>query len=528
MVSFGQSNPIDTLFSINNIPYSSQEFLEIYQESSHTKQKQLSPTEALDLYILFQLKVQDAKQHRMDTLPIVKHDIEIGKEIAFNAFLYPSTISEEKIREAFERLQYFIRARQILVKTNKHANTEDTLVAYHEAQKIYKDLLKGKSFDKIARKQSDDPLVKEKHGELGYFTAFDMDYKFESASYALQVGEYSRPFRTQFGYHIIQILEKTPNPGKIKLQHILLSYQSNKEQKEAKEKIDSLYTLLINGADFSQLANKYSTYKHSAQNKEILPWIGLFETHPKIEQVAFKMTKIGEISKPIQTNLAYHILQLTAKKDYSSIDSCREEIEEMIANDSRSKQSPEELIAQIKKDYQFTENRALLSNFYSILDYAYADLLEPLFSLGGKDYSQEEFADYLSLQASKDIYENFIEYINRTYDKFTNNSILAFYKKQLLANNKELASLIQNYENRVLVFAITKQKVLIPATNNSEGLLEFYQSQKEKFKPDVSFESIKEELTAEYKAYLNDTWENELRTNNRIEISQSTVNKIAQ
>ncbi len=520
MASFGQSHPTDTLFTINNIPFSSQEFKELYQ-ANH----QLSIEEALNLYILFQVKLAEAKRLRIDTLPEVKHELQISRDVALNSFLYPTVITAEKIQEAFNRIQYFLKARHILVKISKLDN--DTLVAYQKAQEVYQDLLQGKSFKKTARKNSDDQSVKENNGELGYFTAFDMEYRFESAAYKLKVGEFSKPVRTQFGYHIIQILEKIPNPGKVKIRHILLEYQPENES-EIKQKIDSLYTILMKGADFAQLAKNYSEDKRSAPSGGILPWFGLFETHPKIEKTAFQLKEIGEISKPVKTNFGYHILQLTDKKNYSSLDDCREEIQRLIASDSRSKLSTEELIAKIKKDYQFKENRELLSNFYSILDYAYADLWEPLFTIDGKKYTQEDFANYLSQQASKDIYENFIEYINRIYDNFSNNSILAFYKNQLLESNTDLINLIQNYENRVLVLGITKQKVWLPAKQNNKGLMEFYQNQINRYNNNVDFESIKQEVTSDYKMYLKEVWEDQLRNNYKIEISQSTLNKIVQ
>ncbi|WP_321318144.1 peptidylprolyl isomerase [Labilibaculum sp.] len=520
MASFGQSHPTDTLFTINNTPFSSQEFKELYQANN-----QLSIEEALDLYILFQVKLAEAKKLKIDTLPEVKHELQINRDIALNSFLYPTVITEEKTQEAFNRIQYFLRARHILVKISKRAN--DTLPAYQKAQEIYLELLQGKSFEKTARKKSDDQSVKENHGELGYFTAFDMEYRFESAAYKLEIGEFSKPIRTKFGYHIIQILEKIPNPGKVKIRHILLDYQPENES-EIKQKIDSLYTILMKGADFAQLAKNYSEDKRSAPSGGILPWFGLFETHPKIEKTAFQLKEIGEISKPVKTNFGYHILQLTDKKNYSSLDDCREEIQRLIASDSRSKLSTEELIAKIKKDYQFKENRELLSNFYSILDYAYADLWEPLFTIDGKEYTQEDFANYLSQQASKDIYENFIEYINRIYDNFSNNSILAFYKNQLLENNNDLINLIQNFENRVLVLGITKQKVWLPAKHNNKGLMEFYQNQINRYNNNVDFESIKQEVASDYKLYLKEVWENQLRKNYKIEISQSTLNKIVQ
>ncbi|PKQ65445.1 hypothetical protein BZG02_00105 [Labilibaculum filiforme] len=518
MASFGQQYPIDTLFTINNTPFASQEFEYLYQENN-----QLPIREALNLYILFQIKLSEAKKLQIDTLPEIKHELQVNRDIALHSFLYPTIVSEEKIQEAFQRIQYFLKARHILVKINKRGN--DTLAAYQEAQKIYQDLLNGKSFEKLAHKQSDDQSVNANNGELGYFTAFDMDYVFESSAYHLKIGEYSAPIKTQFGYHIIQILEKIPNPGKVKVRNILLEYKAKNEAVK-KQKIDSLYTLLLNGEDFEEIAKKYSEDKRSAPSGGIIPWFGLFETHPKIEETVFQL-KLGEIAAPVKTDFGYHIFQLIDKKDYSSLANCRDEIERLIASDSRSKLSPEELISKIKKDSHFKENRHLLSNFYSILDYAYADLVDPLFTIAGKEYTQEDFADYLSQQASKDIYENFIEYINRIYDNFSNNSILAFYKKQLLENNSELENLVLNYENRVLVLAITKLNVWLPAKHNKKGLMEFYQKQKNRYNTNVAFESIKQEVTSDYKMYLKEMWETKLWENYKVKISQSALNKIA-
>jgi len=129
MANFGQSHPTDTLFTINNIPFSSQEFKELYQ-ANH----QLSIKEALNLYILFQVKLAEAKRLRIDTLPEVKHELQISRDIALNSFLYPTVITEEKIQEAFNRIQYFLKARHILVKISKLDN--DTLVAYQKAQEV--------------------------------------------------------------------------------------------------------------------------------------------------------------------------------------------------------------------------------------------------------------------------------------------------------------------------------------------------------------------------------------------------------
>lgn len=528
-VSFGQSNPSDTLVTINNTPFSTEQFLNFHKNklAINLDNENLSTKKLLDQFILFQLKLRAAQENNISEREDVQRDLQIYSDIAFNSFLYPTTITEEKILEAYTRIQHYIKVRHILIKINGHATPKDTLEAYSEAKKIQKSLLKGKRFKKIAQKYSDDQAVKINKGEIGYFTAFDMDYSFESAAYQLNIKEYSQPIKTQFGYHIIQVMDKIPNPGKVKIRHILLEYKQNNPLK-TKLRIDSIHALLEKENRFDELARKYSTDKRSAKLGGILPWFGLFETNQEIEKAAFKLKNRNDISEPVKTEFGYHILQLIDRKDYSSLDGCKEEISQLISRDSRSKPSSETLLSNIKKEYQFKEKRELLNNFYSILDYAYADLWEPLFTIGGVEYSQEDFAAYLSQQASKDIYENFQEYINRIYDNFSNNSILAFYKKHLLENNSDLKNLIQNYKNEILVKNITKQKVWQPATNSQFELLQFYQENRDKYDKNVSFESIKSKVVSDYKAYLNEIWEQKLRSEYKIEISQSTFNKIAQ
>ena len=76
----------------------------------------------------------------------------------------------------------------------------------HEAQDVLKKLKEGKSFEELAKQFSKCPSGEE-GGSLGAFGKGQMVKPFETAVFALKVGEVSGPVQTQFGYHIIKRTE---------------------------------------------------------------------------------------------------------------------------------------------------------------------------------------------------------------------------------------------------------------------------------------------------------------------------------
>ena len=108
-----------------------------------------------------------------------------------------------------------------------------------------------------------------------------------------------------------------PDKGSVHVAHILLrlgqkaSYQ---EQEIVKNKIDSIYQALCKGADFADLAKKYSDDKGSAVNGGTLAWFTKGQTVQAFEKVAFSLRK-GEISRPFMSEFGYHIVKLLDKHD---------------------------------------------------------------------------------------------------------------------------------------------------------------------------------------------------------------------
>lgn len=97
------------------------------------------------------------------------------------------------------------RARHILIKTNELINDEE---AQKRLNKLKARIIDGDAFESLARSHSDDKGSAIKGGELGWVQPGVLVPPFESAMNALAINEISDPVQTQFGWHLIQVLER--------------------------------------------------------------------------------------------------------------------------------------------------------------------------------------------------------------------------------------------------------------------------------------------------------------------------------
>ena len=126
-------------------------------------------------------------------------------------------------------------------------------------------VLKGEKFSMLATLYSQDPGSAKKGGELGFFSRGDMVSEFESAAFALKPGEVSPIIETQFGFHIIQLIERRGNT--LNARHILLIPKvSTEDLLRARMQLDSLAVEIRAGhISFEEAARKYSTAANAKQ-----------------------------------------------------------------------------------------------------------------------------------------------------------------------------------------------------------------------------------------------------------------------
>lgn len=101
-----------------------------------------------------------------------------------------------------------VHARHLLIKVAKDAPEDQVQAARRKIEDIQKQLAGGADFAELAKQFSEDTSNKAQGGDLGWFGHGRMVAEFDQAAFALKENQISDPVRTQFGFHLIQLVER--------------------------------------------------------------------------------------------------------------------------------------------------------------------------------------------------------------------------------------------------------------------------------------------------------------------------------
>jgi peptidyl-prolyl cis-trans isomerase SurA len=171
-------------------------------------------------------------------------------------------------------------------------------------------ILAGADFGSIAKAYSQDQGSAQQSGDLGWVRRGQFVKEFETAAFALSEKQLSGPVETEFGIHLIQLLERRGDA--VHARHILLRFgRSDEADTAAVRLLDSLRTAVVNGASFAELAKKFSEDKESAMIGGSYGTVEL-EQLDKVWYATVADLKVGEISRPerlpVGSGYGYHIV----------------------------------------------------------------------------------------------------------------------------------------------------------------------------------------------------------------------------
>lgn len=198
--------------------------------------------------------------------------------------------------------------------------------AFEEAGKtaalILDSLKNGADFAAMAKRYSTDPGSGKKGGDLGWFNRSDFVKEFADAASRLEPGEMSGLVKTQFGWHIIQMIEKAGE--KIHVRHILIGVATTEQDKKnTRKKLAAIrQDILDNKISFENAVMQYSDDDTKKGNLGNLGWIEIQSLNERGKPFlkAAETLKKDEISEPFEGDFGYHIIRLNDRRDRRTLD----------------------------------------------------------------------------------------------------------------------------------------------------------------------------------------------------------------
>ncbi len=186
--------------------------------------------------------------------------------------------------------------------------------ALKKIKEAQKKLQEGMDFDEVARLYSDDPGSASRGGDLGFTQRGEFVRPFEEVAFNLEPGEISDIVETQFGYHIIQLLDRRGE--KIHARHILAAVpMTEDDERRTVQFMDSLRTAILEGKiTFAEAAKKYSKDETTREKGGDLGWFEMQQLQVEEFRQAVENLQPGEISHPIKTQFGYHLILLNDRK----------------------------------------------------------------------------------------------------------------------------------------------------------------------------------------------------------------------
>lgn len=208
--------------------------------------------------------------------------------------------------------------------------------------------------------------------------------------------------------------------GLIKPAHILIYVEQKAptaKYEEARQRADSLYQVLKNGADFAELARKYSQDPGSAKNGGELPWIQPGQTLKEFEDAAYALQP-GEMSGVVKSPVGFHIILMKERKQLEPFDTLKNSI------------------------LRFIDARGLREQI---------------------------------------INKKIDEIVKSSDGKLTKEDVINNKMKELEAKDPSLKYLIQEYHDGLLLYEISNRTIWEKAANDEKGLEEYFKKNKKKY-----------------------------------------------
>lgn len=451
----------------------------------------------LNRFVEFRLKVKEARRIGLDKDPTLQAEVLQYRLQLARPYIMERRVFEPLVREMYDRRKEMIEASHILITLEPNASPADTLAAWNTLSTVRDSILAGASFGMMAAQYSQDPSAKGQpgapgyQGQLGYFGGGRMVEAFEDKAYSTPVGTVSEIFRTNFGYHIMQVTDRQPMPADRDLSHIMVRIQGNTpaDQAATESKLDSIRTRLESGVPFADVARDLSDDQNSATRGGNIGKLGYDAGLPfAFRDAAFGIESPGDWTGPVRSQFGFHFIQFNGATELGTFEEEYEAMKTRISQMPRAQAAEDAFAERVIAEVGAWVDSSMVDRWMESMS---QDSLVRWLSL--TDFSNwegnptfVEFADTsLTMTAYQELFRrtvipatrNVSDRIYGVVDKWLAERAVDYEVDQLENRDQEFATTMQDFRDGLLLFRFMEQEVWEKAASDSTVLEAHYAEQ---------------------------------------------------
>ncbi|CAN5280879.1 peptidylprolyl isomerase [soil metagenome] len=445
--------------------------------------------EFLPYYVDFKLKLAYGEENGVHKDPEILNEFEnYSKQAAFSYWL-ENDIKKQLLDEFIERSKYEVKSHHILIQLDERASSAREEEAISKLKEARERFVSGeKSMEELDSEYSTQMQGRSAGGELPWLSAGVTVKPFEDVLYSLEPGEISEPVRTQFGYHLIYLIEKRERIPDRKMSHIF--FRGNRGELSAEELSQHAYEALESGQPWNEVVREYSQDGSSLETGGDIGWIGYGrQFSAEFIDAVMKIDTSLSYTEPIQTNYGYHIFQVDSVQTYTDEEHRKAELSRQMEDLPRYTANRQQVLQRLaqKGSYQeHSETIEQLENFFATADTTVVADMQPaetlasktIVSFDGDEYNVSDFIEWITNSTP-----------NRKADDFSN-AWFEEYKEYLVDSRviemtrrefSDFDSEIEGFLNGLIVFQISDNNIWNPETADSTALKAFYEEHKDNY-----------------------------------------------
>jgi len=484
----------EVLFTIGDTEVKRSEFENIYKKNNYNGKEDFSRTSIenyLDLYINFRLKVKEANSLGYAQNDKFRDEFAVYEQQLLNSYV-DKEVLDKIIEQEYNRSKKDVELSHIFFAVN---NDSTKLTAEKKAKDIYQKIKSNKlSFDEAA-KISDDANTKFVKGNLGWYNAYQIILpEIETVAYQLEPGQIAEPVLTKYGWHIVKLNNTRAARPKLKvaiIKKFLPLNGTNDDHQTLQDTMKMIAKMYQNGVPFEQLVTKYSEDENTKTFGGKLDWFGINTFASEFEEAAYSIKNIGDISEPVLTKSAWYIIKKLDETKPQTFEESKSVLKTKLQNSALYEKALTDFVSDKKATYGYVANNKNIASFKKYMErfigdysFKYKDTFPNLvlYKIGNIDYDQNKIGSgiekiYYTLNAKQGTNR-----LDALFDEVLKNNIISRYKEDIQQNNVEYKNLIQEYRDGIMIFDISEQKIWNKAMDDSVGVRNFFEQNKEKYK----------------------------------------------